>query len=58
MQEKELCEKYMGKFPVISISLKNVDGLDFKAALAALKKIIGKETMRFPFLLESGCLSV
>ena len=57
MQEKELCEKYMGKFPVISISLKNVDGLDFKAALAALKNIIGKEAMRFPFLLESGCLS-
>ena len=26
MQEKELCEKYMGKFPVISISLKSVDG--------------------------------
>ena len=26
MQEKELCEKYMGKFPVISISLKGVDG--------------------------------
>ena len=25
-QEKELCEKYMGKFPVISISLKSVDG--------------------------------
>ena len=57
MQEKELCEKYMGKFPVISISLKNVDGLDFKAALTALKNIIGKEAMRFPFLLESGCLS-
>ena len=37
MQEKELCEKYMGKFPVISISLKSVDGLDFQTALTALK---------------------
>ena len=30
MQEKELCEKYMGKFPVISISLKSVDGRNFE----------------------------
>lgn len=56
-QEKELCEKYMGKFPVISISLKSVDGLDFKAASAALINIIGKEAMRFQFLLESKHLS-
>ena len=57
MQEKNLCEKYMGKFPVISISLKSVDGLDFKTALAALINIIGKEAMRFQFLLESEQLS-
>ena len=56
-QEKELCEKYMGKFPVISISLKSVGGLNFKAASAALKNIIGKEAMRFQFLLESARLS-
>lgn len=56
-QEKELCEKYMGKFPVISISLKSVGGLNFKAASAALKNIIGKEAMRFQFLLESERLS-
>ena len=30
MQERELCEKYMGKFPVISISLKSVDGLSYQ----------------------------
>ena len=58
MQEKELCEKYMGKFPVISISLKSVDGRDFSSALAALKNVIGKEALRFKFLLESGRLSV
>ena len=56
-QEKELCEKYMGKFPVISISLKSVGGLTYKAALAALKNMIGKEAMRFQFLLESARLS-
>ena len=57
MQEKELCEKYMGKFPVISISLKSVGGRNFKAASAALINIIGKEAMRFQFLLESEHLS-
>ena len=56
-QEKELCGKYMGKFPVISISLKSVGGLNFKAALAALINIIGKEAMRFQTLLESEYLS-
>ena len=57
MQEKELCEKYMGKFPVISISLKSVGGRNFKTASAALINIIGKEAMRFQFLLESEHLS-
>ena len=57
MQEKDLCEKYMGRFPVISISLKSVGGLSFKAALAALKNSIGKEAMRFQFLLKSERLS-
>lgn len=56
-REKELCEKYMGKFPVISVSLKSVGGLNFKAASAALKNIIGKEAMIFQFLLESERLS-
>ncbi len=56
MKEKELCEKYMGKFPVISISLKSVDGLDFKAASAALRTVIGNEAGRFRFLRESTLL--
>lgn len=47
----------MGKFPVISISLKNVDGLNFETASAALRNIVGKEAMRFQFLLESDQLS-
>ena len=47
----------MGKFPVISISLKSVDGLDFKTALAALKTVIGNEAIRFQFLKESEKLS-
>ena len=57
MQEKELCEKYMGKFPVISISLKSVDGRKYDSALAALKTVIGNEAMRFQFLKESEKLA-
>ena len=56
-QEKELCEKYMGKFPVISISLKSVDGRNFNSALAALKTVIGDEARRFDFLRTSSRLS-
>ena len=53
MQEKSLCEKYMGKFPVISISLKSVDGLKYDSAVAALRTVIGNEAGRFRFLRES-----
>ena len=42
-ERKELCEKYMGQFPVISISLKSVEGLSFTAAGDALKTVIGTE---------------
>ena len=56
-QEKSLCEEYMGKFPVISISLKSVDGLDVQAATAALRRVIGNEALRFKFLSESRQLA-
>ncbi|WP_251207535.1 AAA family ATPase [Acetatifactor aquisgranensis] len=56
-KEKSYCEKYMGKFPVISITLKGVDARDFEGAKDMLRSIIGDEAMRFQFLLESGKLS-
>ena len=52
-KEKELCEEYMGKFPVISITLKGATGENFEDAKVMLRRIIGKEAMRFRFLLES-----
>ena len=55
--EKELCAEYMGQFPVISISLKGMEGLTYSEAVMALKSIIGWEAMRFPFLAESNKLS-
>ena len=56
-QEKSLCEKYMGKFPVISISLKSVDGRSFESASVALRTLIGNEARRFAFLRNSTNLS-
>ncbi|EOS18141.1 hypothetical protein C804_06562 [Lachnospiraceae bacterium A4] len=52
-KEKELCEEYMGKFPVISITLKGATGESFEDAKVMLRRIIGKEAMRFRFLLKS-----
>lgn len=56
-QETELCEAYMGQFPVISITLKGVDGLNYQAACAALRYFIGMEASRFYFLRESSRLT-
>ena len=54
--EKELCDQYMGKFPVISISLKNVEGETFDNAKRKLRLIIGNEALRFSLLAESNKL--
>lgn len=56
-QETELCETYMGQFPVISITLKSVEGLNYQEACNAMRYVIGMEAMRFQFLLESDKLT-
>ena len=56
-EEKELCEKYMGQFPVISVSLKGGEGRSFEFAREALKGVIGDEARRFSFLSNSENLS-
>ncbi len=56
-REKELCEKYMGKFPVISITLKDVESRYYEGALFALHSVIRDEARRFRFMLEEGRLS-
>lgn len=56
-RDTKLCEEYMGQFPVISITLKSVDGLNYQEAIAALRSVIGTEALRFPYLLESGRLT-
>lgn len=56
-QEKELFDEYMGKYPVISISLKGVSGTNFNEAKAMLREMIGYEALRFENLLQEGNLS-
>ncbi len=53
---KDLCEKYMGKYPVVFLSLKSVDGLTFEEARASLCELITSEARRFKFLLNSDRL--
>ncbi|MCD8330007.1 MAG: AAA family ATPase, partial [Lachnospiraceae bacterium] len=56
-KDTELCEEYLGKYPVISISLKTAHADSYDRALSELCTIIGKEALRFRFLLESTRLN-
>ena len=56
-REEELCEAYMGKFPVVFISLKGVDGLTFEDAYERLRRIIFEEASRLQYLMESRRIS-
>jgi hypothetical protein len=55
--EKELCDEYMGRFPVISVTFKDVDGNSFVSARNSLCDLIGNEALRFQFLQNSDMLS-
>lgn len=52
-KETTLCEAYMGKFPVVFVSLKGVDGLTFEDAYGMLRRILRSEVFRLSFLAES-----
>ena len=54
---KELCDKYMGKYPVIFLSLKSVEGLKYEDAIYRITELIGIEAERFGFLEDSEYLS-
>lgn len=56
-QRSDLCEEYMGKFPVVSLTLKGVDGLNFERAKNKLLKYIALEAERFNFLKNSDKLT-
>lgn len=54
---QKLCEEYMGQFPVLFLSLKEVDGLTFTSAKYRLTELVGMEAERYIFLLRSDKLS-
>ena len=54
---KEICEQYMGKYPVIFLSLKSVEGLSYEDARYRITELAGREAQRFSFLSESDKLS-
>ena len=56
-EEAELCEEYMGKFPVISISLKGIEAETYEEARDMLASVIREEARRLQFLLESTKLT-
>ena len=56
-RNREMCEEYQGNFPVVSVSLKNVDGLTFENAAYRLRELIGQEAERLAFLLDSDRLT-
>ena len=55
---KELCDEYMGKYPVIFLSFKGVEGLTYDEAFDALVRVIGKEISRVSFLADSDKLTM
>ena len=57
MQRKDLCDEYMGRFPVVFLTLKGVDGLTFEKAKNKLIKIVALEAERFIFLKNSDKLT-
>ena len=54
---KELCDTYMGKYPVIFLSLKGVEGLTFEEAQRMLKTILRTEANRHYYLKTSTNIS-
>ena len=55
-QNKALCEEHMGKYPVIFLSLKSVEGLKYEDARYRITELIGIEAERFGFLEDSTFL--
>ena len=57
LKETTLCEEYMGKYPVISISLKGIDALNFETAFRMAARAVRRSASKVQYLLESDALS-
>lgn len=56
-KETALCEDYMGKFPVLSISLKGINAGSYETARDLAVQVINEEAQRFHYLVNSEKLS-
>lgn len=56
-KEKKLCEEYMGQFPVISVSMKEMNAGSYEMACKMAAQVISGEARRFQYLLESDKLT-
>lgn len=56
-KEVSLCEEYMGKFPVILVSLKSMNAATYEKACDMAVQVINGEARRFQYLLESERLT-
>ena len=54
---EKICSERMGKYPVIFLSLKNAEGLNFDTAKYQMVELIAREAERFPFLAKDTNLS-
>ncbi len=57
LEDQDFCESFMGKFPVISLSFKEVDGDDYNDAYRLLAKTINATALQFEYLLDSPKIS-
>ena len=55
---KALCDEHMGRYPVIFLSFKGVEGLTYDEAFDAFVRVIGKEISRVSFLADSDKLTM
>ena len=56
-RETELCAQHMGKYPVVFVSLKGVDGLRFEDAYDKMGNVIQREARRLQYLCDSDKLT-
>ncbi len=56
-KETALCEEYMGKYPVVSLSLKGIDALNYETAFQRAVLLVRRTAVKVEYLLDSEVLS-
>ena len=56
-ENRELCENWMNQYPVVLLSFKNVDGLDYSLAYKRLCGQLSDLFLRYGYLLDSDCVN-